>query len=199
MTPKLPVPKFDALAAFLNNRNAREKYLLIAFFGVFLFVVDYYVWLAPVFKVYGEVAPKIPPLKEELKALQDDEKNKDAIRQKSEDAKRELAEKDRLFVAPDETPALLENLSKQAQRAGVKITSLEPSDVPPVRGAKSSYSLLPIQVKAAAGTHELGAFLSNLETGGTFFQIEELRIASNPANERKHTVELSMEAYKREK
>ena len=195
---KFAMPKFDAVATFLNSRNAREKYMLVGLVGVFLFVLDYFLWLAPVFNVYGEAAPKIAPLREELKSLKEDHKNKDGIQKKWEEAKRELAEKDKMFIAPDETPALLENLSKQAQRSGVKMTSLEPSDV--AKGSfKGSYTPLPIQMKAAAGTHEFGALLSNLETGGTFFRVRDLRIASNPLNERKHVIELSMEAYKREK
>lgn len=195
---KFALPKFDTLATFLNSRNAREKYMLVVFFGVFLFALDYFLWLAPVFRIYGDVSPKIAPLQEELKVLREDHKNRDGIRKKWEEVKQEIVEKDRMFIASNETPGLLENLSKQAQRSGVKIVSLEPSDGP--KGAsKSAYSPLPIQVKAAAGTHEFGAFLSNLETGGTFFRVKNLRIASNPLNERKHGIELSMEAYKREK
>ena len=196
--PKIAFPKSDALAAFLNSRNAREKYMLIALFGVFLLTADYFVWLDPTCKAYIAVSPKIVPLREEMKSLREDHKNKDAIQKKWEDAKVELAEKDKMFIAPDETPALLENLSKQAQRAGVKITSLEPFD-DPKGGPKGGYSPLPIQIKATAGTHELGALLSNLETGQTFFRVKDLRITSNPLNDRKHTIDLAMEAYRREK
>ncbi len=193
-------PVFDKAAAFLNARNAREKYMLIALIGVALFVVDYFVWLAPVLSAYSEAAPKIAPLREELKQLKEDHKNKDVLREKWETAKKELIEKDHMFIAADETPALLENLSKQAQKAGVRITSLEPSEGVKMSSAKaSSYTPLPLQMKASAGAHEFGALLSTLETGSTFFRVKDLRIASNPLNERKHLIELSMEAYKREK
>jgi Tfp pilus assembly protein PilO len=197
---KPPKLRLDSLATFLNSRNAREKYLLIALFGVFLLVLDYFLWLAPLFKTYGEAAPKIAPLREEVRVLKEDHKNKDAIQKRWEEVKLELAEKDKMFIAPNETPALLENLSKQAQRTGVKITSLEPFDGPKAAGpTRISYTPLPIQMKAAAGTHEFGALLSALETGSTFFKVKDLRIASNPLNERKHVIELSMEAFKREK
>ncbi len=194
-----PIPIFDKAAAFLNARNAREKYMLIGLIGVGLFVVDYFVWLSPVLQAYSAVAPKIAPLRDDLKQLREDRKNKDAIFSKWELAKKELTEKERLFVAADETPALLENLSRQAQKSGVRLTSLEPFDGQKAPTKGSSYTPLPIQIKAAAGTHEFGALLSSLETGSTFFRVKDLRIASNPLNERKHSIELSMEAYKREK
>ena len=198
MKPPKWLPRFDAVASFLENRNPREKYMLVAFVGVFLLVLDYFLWLVPVFEIYNTASPKIGPLREELKSLSQDYKNKDAIHQKWQEAKKGLAEKENMFIAPNGTPALLENLSKQAQKAGVKITSLEPFETRQAAKAKSSYTPLPIQVKAMAGTHEFGALLSGLESGRTLFRIQDLRISSNPLNERKHLIELSMEVYKRE-
>ncbi len=156
---KFPIPRFDALAAFLNSRNAREKYMLVVFVGVFLLVLGYFVWFSPIFEIYKSAAPKVAPLRQELRSLLEDLRNKEEIHKKWEDAKKLLAEKDRLFIASDETPALLENLSKQAQRAGVKITSLEPFESKKTVSGKASYTPLPIQMKAMAGTHEFGSLL----------------------------------------
>jgi Tfp pilus assembly protein PilO len=187
----------DFIANFLNSRTLREKQLIIGFVVVFLFCVDYFLLIQPVIGIFSEVSPKVSPVKEELKALRDDQKNKDSITRKWENAKKELDEKERYFISPDETPALLENLSKEAQKSGVKITSLEPFNVK--AGSKAAYTPLPIQVKANAGTHELGAFLARLENGQTFFKIADLRITANPLNERKHAVEMNMEVYKKDK
>lgn len=199
--PKMPaVPHADRVATFLNSRNTREKYMLVAFIGVFIFTLDYFLWLAPVLKLYSASAPHIASLREERRTMKEDIKNKEAILAKWESTKKDLAEKEAMFIAPDETPALLENLSKQAQRSGVRITSLEPSDAPTGGEPKRGHTPLPIKLQAMAGTHEFGAFLSNLETGRTFFRVTDMRITADPAtSERKHTVQLSMEAYKRDK
>ena len=50
-----------------------------------------------------------------------------------------------------------------------------------------------------AGTHEFGAFLARLENGNTLFKVKDLKISSNPLNERKQLIELSMEAFKKDK
>ena len=197
--PKLLSQRLDALATFLNSRNAREKYMLITLIGVLIFVVDYFAWLAPVLRTYTDAAPRVTSLREDRRTLKDDLKSKDKIIQKWKEAQADMAEKDKMFVSTDQTPALLENLSKEAQRTGVRIMSLEPSDAQKIPGSKSDYRPVPLQLKAHAGTHELGAFLSNLETGSTFFRVTNLRIAEDPTNERKHLVELTMDAYKREK
>ena len=196
---KLPVLRFDVAAAFLNSRNVREKYMLFAFAGVFLFTLDYFLWLAPVLKTYTKAAPQIFALREERKSLKEDLKNQALIQRKWEEAKKDIGDKDLMFISPDETPALLENLSKEAQKTGVRITSLEPSEKPEGNRSKKGHVPLPIRLEANAGTHELGAFLSNLETGKTFFRVTNLKIMENPSNDRRHVVELSMEAYKREK
>ncbi len=195
---KLAFPRMDRIANFLNQRNAREKYMLVVFFGVFVLTLDYFVWLGPVFKSFGELAPKLSPLKEEVRSLEDDHKNKALIEKRRDSAFAELEERQKFFVANDGTPALLESLSKLAQKSGVRISSVEPLDAGKL-AAKASYLPFPIRVKAQAGTHELGAFLSQLETGKPFYRVKDMRIAANPLNERKHSVELLMDAFRRDK
>ena len=196
----MPAKKFnvDILANYLNSRTLREKQMIIVFGLVLVFFLDWFLVVQRFSAMFAEVSPKIGLLKEELKSLKEDQKNKVVITKKWEDVKRELAEKDKMFIAPDETPALLEDLSKLAQQSGVKITSLEPFDKKS-GASKALYTPLPILMKASAGTHEFGAFLARLENGKTFFNVTDLRIASNPLNERKHSIELSMEAYKKDK
>ena len=196
----MPPKKFnvDIVANFLNSRTLREKQMIIVFGLVFVFFLDWFVLVQRFSAIFAEVSPKIALLKEELKSLNEDQKNKALITKKWEDAKAALGEKEKMFIAPDETPALLEDLSKLAQQSGVKITSLEPYERKS-GSSKALYMPLPLLMKASAGTHEFGAFLARLENGKTFFNVTDLRIAANPLNERKHAIELSMEAYKKDK
>ena len=196
----MPAKKFniDIVANFLNSRTLREKQMIIVFGLCFVFFLDWFLVVQRFSAMFAEVSPKIAILKEERKSLKEDQKNKDAIKKKWEDAKHDLTEKEGMFIAPDETPALLEELSKLALQSGVKITSLEPFDRKS-RDKALLYTALPLQMKASAGTHEFGSFLARLENGKTFFKVTDLRIASNPLNERRHSIELSMEVYKKDK
>lgn len=196
--PKLVVPKLDFIVRLLNQCTERQKQLIIGAVIVSVLFLDFTLLVKPTAKILFEDVPKIAPLKQELKGLIEDDKNKDEIQKKWEELKLSLKERNSAFISQDETPALLENLSKQAQESGVKITSLEPSGEAVVP-AKGSYAPFPIEIKASAGTHEFGKFLSNLETGSTFFRVKNLRISSDAQNERKHRIDLSLEAYKIEK
>lgn len=194
----IKVPGADLIANFLNSRNVREKQMIIVFMVIFAVAVDYLLWLNPVMHFLFDVAPKISPLKAELEDLKAEQRDKESIRKKWGESRSQLADREKMFIAPDETPALLEQLSKIAQKSGVRIVSLEPSDTKS-SSSKKMYTPLPILVKASAGTHEFGAFLAQLETGSTFFSIKNLKISANPINERKHLIELTMEAVKRDK
>jgi Tfp pilus assembly protein PilO len=188
---------FDPVVGFLNKRSTQEKQLIVGAVIVLGVALDFLFLVQPVARTLFEQAPKLPPLRQELKQLRKDLKDKAGIGQRWQAAQAELQEKEKQFVAADGAPALLENLSQEAQRSGVKITSLEPKERS--AGEKTIYAPLPIEMKAAAGMHELGSFLSDLETGGGFFRVKDLRISSNQQNERKHLVQLSLETYKKEK
>jgi len=106
-----------------------------------------------------------------------------------------LTEKEKMFVAPGEIPSLFENLSKLAQNSGLKIISLKPANSP--EGDSGNYQRIPIRISALAGTHELGKFLAELEGGGTFFRVTDLKIVANTSDIRRHSIDLSLEACRK--
>ena len=190
------IPGADLAANFLNSRSVREKQLIFGFVIALGLGADLALFVQPVAGILFEFAPKLPPLRQELRELKQDTKSKDAIKKEWEDSRLALQQQQTSFISVDGAPALLEDLSKEAQRSGVKLTALKPSEN--AEGGKSLYSRLPIEIKAMAGAHELGQFLSNLETGKTFFRVKDLRVTMNPQNERKHLVQLSLETYKKD-
>ncbi|MBI2095828.1 MAG: type 4a pilus biogenesis protein PilO [Candidatus Omnitrophica bacterium] len=182
---------------FLGRRSAGEKTALIAAAGVFLLLADLIFLVNPMIRSVAKTAPKVMETGRELKRLREDAKNKDAIRKEWETLKERLAGEESRFVSAAEVPALFENLSRQAFDSGVKIMSIRPTETRRSPAASAAYAPLPIQMSALAGTHEFGDFLGRLEAAGTFFKVTDLKIASNPADERRHLVDLKMEIYKR--
>ncbi len=189
--------KINVAAGFLNSRNPREKVMILALAGFFIFALDVMIFVQPLIKIVSQNLPQLSALGTESKTLQEDKKNKVVIHQKWEKAVAELETKQKAFVAADEVPALLENLSKLANESSLKITSLKPIDLPVVSESKN-YSSVPIQISALAGTHEFGAFLGRLESGQTFFRVKDIKISTNPMDEKRHLVELIVETYRKE-
>ena len=183
---------------FLSRRSAKEKTVLLAEAGLFLLVVDLVFLVNPMIRSVVKTVPKAAQIGRELKQIKEDAKNKEAIRKEWGDLKERLAREESRFVSAAEVPALFETLSRQAFDSGVKIMAIRPTETRRGPTAASTYAPLPIQMSALAGTHEFGAFLGRLESAGTFFKVTDLKIASNPAEERKHLVDLKMEIYKRQ-
>ena len=187
---------FNVLANFLNARPSRERALFIVFAGVLVFMADYFLWLEPVTRSLIDTWPAQSLLTARVEQLKDDQRSAPMIRKKYDAVCRQLEEMEVRIGASDQIAALLEDLSKLASDSGVRIMSLRPIENPPPAQAKLYYSV-PIQISCVAGTHELGAFMMRLETGSIFFKITDLKINANPASERKHSVEMMVETYRK--
>lgn len=187
-------PAIEKSVNFINARSAREKMMIIAFATTAIVFLDYLVLIRPVITVFRDTLPALSTLETELQDLKSDKANEKKIEEAWAEAKAALAARERAFIAPNELPKLLENLSSLAQSSGVKILNLKPVEMPNTNPA-NRYIGTPIHISALAGTHELGTFLSALEGGETFFRVSSLTIAANPQDMRRHKVDLDLEAY----
>jgi len=188
--------RVHALADFINGRSIREKFLILGFGGLILLSLDYFLWLSPVIQTLTRTVPAYMATETELQNMRDDKKNETEIKARLEHLEAELTSKERRIEAADQIDALLEGLSKEATQSGVRITSLSPSEDGP-RVTVGAYTSLPIDIKATAGTHELGDFLSRLEAGETAFKILNLKIIENAQNPKKHLVDIKVETYRK--
>jgi Tfp pilus assembly protein PilO len=188
--------RIDPLTNFVNQRTVREKFLILGFSGLLLASGDYFLWVSPVVGVLTRTLPTDAAAKLELQNMKEDQKNETQIRDRLTRVKAELEERERGMSAASQTDDLLEGLSTLAMQSGVRITSVNPSEGGPA-SRKYVYSPFPIDVKAMASTHELGAFLSSLETGDIPFKVLNLRINQDPQSPKKHLIELKVETYRR--
>jgi len=101
--------------------------------------------------------------------------------------------------AEQEIPSLLENLSTLAKKSSISIVGITP--VAPVstkdqKVQKSAiYQEFPILVSAKSGYHELGSFLSSLESSDRFMKVVDIEMNSNKATPKKHDVDLMVYTY----
>ena len=186
----------EAVVNFINSRAPREKkMMLILAVGIALFV-DFWIFVYPGVALLGRTLPGLSTGQQELNELREDKKNHAMIEKKAKDVQEKLEGMEKRFVGVDETPVLLENLSKLALDSGIKITSLKPIEGSAVQNA-SSYSTLPIQIDAIGGAHECGQFLSSLENNQTLFRLTDMKISENSQDPRRHLLWVKLEAFRR--
>ena len=187
------VEKFNQ---FLENRDQSQKSLIVGALFALVLLVDYLVLVRPVIYVFTQAAPELVTENEKLRALREDKGNHANIDKLWATTREKLAEADKQFIPQEEISSLLESLSKLAQASQVKIISLKPLETS-AEGAE--LTKIPIHINAVAATHDLGKFISSLESGPVFFKVINLRITTNSSDERRHIVELSIETYAKNK
>ena len=189
------------LNRFITERNSREKQMIIALGLCGIIFFDYWVLINPVVRTYMEIISKTGPLEDELKGLKDDRKNEKFIEKNWNQAKTNLETVEKRFIGVDGMPTFLENLSKLALDSGVKVMSLQPQESPNKDAKKTAinpYGSVLIHMSAIGGTYEFGKFLSWLENNPTFIKVKDIKISSNASDDRRHALELDIEAHRKE-
>lgn len=208
--PASPAKKFDKKNAlrerfetvwergvgFFNGRNSREKVMLIALVVCTVVFLDYWTLIHPVVQVFNNTLPQLSLLDGDVRSYRADQENKETIQSAWAEAKGKISEHERRFVAPDELPALLENLSKLALESKVKILSLKTGE-PEEAGTSQRYTRVPVSISAIAGSHELGNFLSSLESAMTYFKVHDVKITVQQSEPKRHQVDLVLQVYRR--
>ncbi len=182
----------EKLNSFLENRDQRQKNMIVGALFALILLLDFVVLIRPVIGMFTETIPKLSSQREKLRNMQDDMKNAGVIDKQWQEAREKLAETEKQFIAKNELPSLLENLSKLAQNSQFKIITLKPLET---RDAGSGLVRIPIHMSAVAGTHDLGRFLAQLEGGPICFKVLDLRITANGSDERRQIIDLSIETY----
>lgn len=102
---------------------------------------------------------------------------------------------ERMLPIEQEVPKLLETLSTMARSSNVKIAGITPLASKQEASPEKIYQEIPIQVSAKSGYHELGKFLSDLESSGRFMKVADIDIKENKSNVKRHDVELLVLTY----
>ena len=188
----------DVIVHFLNSRNSREKLMIVVGAVLALAAIDNFLLIMPSAHSFLTTGPRLATLKRDLQTLKEDRRNEALIQKNWEETKATLAQSEKSLISANELPTLLENLSQLAQNTGVKIISLNPREELSLKNTKPAiYPIIPIDLRAVAGLHELGAFLSKLEGGQTFFRVADIKISVNPSHLTQHSVELRLETYRK--
>lgn len=186
----------DKTANFINERTPQEKKMILILGVCVIMALDYWIVLKPIITSFSKNTPLINELKKEVKTHKEDKKNERIIKKDWQAVREKLDGMEKSFISTDEIPVLLENLSRLASEAQVRIISLKPMETQ--KGDRTGpYKRTPIKIEASASTHAFGNFLSKLETGTAFYRVTNLRISGNDAGGASHVMDLELEAYQK--
>ncbi|RKY42967.1 MAG: hypothetical protein DRP85_01175 [Candidatus Makaraimicrobium thalassicum] len=186
----------DKVKELLGDEQVR-MYLVL---GVTLALVVLYSVFAiiPGFFDLSRASREVARLNKKIDFVVTHVKRLDEMTERLKALKMELEDYSRGLPEQKEIPEFLEGLSSIARTSSVKILSITPSALKTVAEGKKSggyYREMPIVITAKSGYHELGHFISNLETGERFITIENLRIQHDSRFPRRHSVRIVLKTY----
>lgn len=92
---------------------------------------------------------------------------------------------------------LLADVSVMAREAHVRIESLEPLEsAGPAQGSEGLYAEVPIEIHAAGGYHQLGAFLNAIESHARLMRLVRLEITGNADEPWRQSAQLIVSTYR---
>ncbi len=165
--------------------------------------------LVPIGRQAIEVGKQTQQARQRLKSLQSVVANENSVKVQYAQMDEVVSSLRKAMPAEEELPAVIDFISDLAAKTDVKIQTIFPQranntqqqqiQMLPDRVVKPEeppvYVAIPIQIDALAGFHELGTFLSLVETGDKPTQVVSLRISANPKEPRRHQVNLVIRSY----
>jgi Tfp pilus assembly protein PilO len=186
------------------SKREQQRMVLVAILAVFV------LW------VYGHSLNKITArsralglevrsARDTLRTIEQALANEEQVRSHHEQLEQTVKSLRSLLPPEKEQNVVIERLSNLASQTQVKIQTIFPQ-----RGSGEAelaallhegqvkrpiYKTIPIQIDAIAGYHELGSFLSLIETSTSPMEVASLRIAASSTQIKRHNVKLVLNVF----
>ena len=171
--------------------------------GVFLLagacVWVYHAWvLRPLVKTVAQVGQDVHTKQKQLQAFEQLLAQEPQLHQEYARLSVAIQQERAALPSDQELPVVLERIANLAGAAGVKVQTVLPQRTvlsPPTQNTPQLYKEIPIQMEGVAGFHQLGNFLSQIESGAQPMQVKTLHISGNAKDVRRHAVQVTLIGY----
>lgn len=187
------------------SKRDQKTILLVGMLSIFILYVYAQFVLFPLSRQAKEVGGQVRQVREQLRVIEMVLTNEEQVRHQHDELERTVTSLRDLLPPEEELSAVIERLSDLASQTQVKIQTIFPqreaaedqltAALKQANGKPPVYKMIPIQIDALTGFHELGAFLSLVETGTSPMEIASLRVSSNTNQIRRHQVKLVLNVF----
>lgn len=188
----------QALVALKDNPKA-----VMAIAGVILFLDATILLRGQFLSVIGMFA-RANRLKQSIVTTREDTKLVETYKNKVGDEKTRLAVLNKMAVAEEDLPNVMETISKFADLSSVRILKIRPIfEVKAAQGSAKApakiegFARQKISISAVSGFHQMGRFIALLENSGIFFDIKSVEIRTDEQEYMKQAVTIVLEAVLR--
>ena len=180
---------------FLRDEDRRTYLILVA--SVLFAVLYLSLVIFPKTNALFKSSRSVREIRDNMELVKSRLNRMDALNKKLEKLRVEYKGYSKQLPSEKEMSRLLEDLAATAKKSDVKLISVTPleADETDKTSGKIYYRSIPITVTAKAGYHQLGHFVNDLEQGGRFITIQDIKITNDPRTPRLHKIKLVIKAY----
>lgn len=182
----------------LKNKDKQTIFLaaIVIFIVIDLFIIIVGWQCRSLFKYYKAAAEK----RQMIAMLENDIKNLNSYRQEISDLETSIRNLELLVTNEANISGLIENISNLANICGVKIIQVKPEVVDEddkstgLQIKDNKFGEIEIQLVAKADFHQLGSFISKIESEKNFFKVTSLEIETASENYMIQNIRLSLKS-----
>lgn len=199
-------------------RLSREHQLLGGLFALVAGVVWVYyaVVFLPAFHTVMQLGQEVAAAGKQLREIREAVAQEPPLRQEQARLSQALEALRVALPSEEDLPTMIQVLSEAASQSGVRIQTIAPQrsvetfgavpspskksskkdHLPPASPPPTLYRQIPIQVDAVAGFHQLGMFVSRMESGPQAIRVTKLHVSSEKSKAlRLHQIKLTVLGY----
>ena len=192
----------------LSGREQRTLLIGGVLAIIVLWVYGAYI-MGPLRKEAAELGEQVRLAREQLRALEAVTANEAAVQTQHRQVSDTVKSLRSLLPAEEELPSIIELLSDLASQSQVKIQTIFPQRQALPAGGPSEnsatmngttaeplvYKDIIIQIDALGGYHDLGMFLSLIESGKKPMEVSSLQMSADSKDPRRHIIKLLIRSY----
>lgn len=181
-----------------NLQLDKQKKILIVISCLLIAYVDINYILKAQLAGLKSLNPKIVRMENDLKNLNRDLENMRNSKSRQGMAAQKPALKSSKIISEGQISGLLQDISSEANRLGIKILQIRPSrEIQAAKSAVISDRLIPILInlELACDYHNLGRFVNRLENSEVFMGVQEMKISAQLPDYLKQKVALVIKTY----
>ena len=184
------------------SKREQKVVLLVGTLTLIIGYVYMVLILGPLGREMASLGRRIQEARQQVQALETVVANEPTLRAQYGQWDEKVTSLRALLPPREEESVVLERLSNLARQTQVKIQAIFPQRSKDEQAGKPSsksepavYEDVLIQIDASAGYHQLGTFISLIESDARPMRVSSLRLVANPKELKRHHVKLLIRAY----
>ena len=182
------------------TKLGREKnqFLILSVLVIAIILVAYfYFFLKPQISALRKVLPKVGAVNKDIKEVNKQIDSIDEVKARINALKEKVGQYETRLPTKKEISLILNHLSALASKEDIKIIGIKELDT--IKGemqeGEQAYSGVPIEIDMKSGYHQLGKFISEIESSDRLMKIDDLEIKSTSENLTEHDVKLIISSF----